>query len=156
MTPPPTLWSASRLVAHQLVHRGYHFASSYPGSPTTVITDELEQLSRRGLLSFYYATNEKIAFEMAAVVAFSGGRAAVVLKHVGLKVALDAAMAVAYTGHRGSLLLIVGDDPSCESSTSEQDSRLLARFLGVPCFEPASIYELDRTLDLATALSVES
>src|SRR5262245_52054869 len=156
MTARQTLWSASRLLAHHLVTSGYRYASSYPGSPTTVITDELEKLSRRGLLSFHYGANEKIAFEMAAVTAFSGMRAAVVMNHVGLNVALDAVMAVAYTGHRGALLLIVGDDPSCESSTSEQDSRLMARLLGIPCLEPSSIYELEQTLDLATSVSVES
>jgi indolepyruvate ferredoxin oxidoreductase alpha subunit len=150
------LWSASRLLAHQLVRAGYAFAASYPGSPTTLITDELAELGRRQLIRFRYAANEKIAFEMAAGAALSGARSAVVMKHVGLNVALDSAIAIAYTGHTGALLLIVGDDPPCESSSNQQDSRVLARLMDVPCLETASIHDLGHVLRLATALSEDT
>src|SRR5262249_12650571 len=140
----------------QLVHSGYSFVSSYPGSPTTLITEELERLSARGLLMFRYATNEKVAFEMAGAVALCGGRTAVVMKHVGLNVALDSAIAIAFSGQRGALLVIVGDDPSSESSSNEQDSRLLARVMGVACLEASSVADLAHTIVLATDLSVET
>jgi indolepyruvate ferredoxin oxidoreductase, alpha subunit len=154
--PRPRVWSLGRLLAHQLVRDGYTFVTSYPGSPTTEITDELERLAKRGLISFRYATNEKVAFEMAAAVAISGGRAAVVMKHVGLNVALDSVLGVAYTGQTGALLLVVGDDPSCESSSTEQDSRLLARLASIPCLEPSSVHDLQKTLELATAISMKA
>src|SRR5262245_36955958 len=109
------IWSTSRLIAHTLAKRAFRLVTSYPGSPTTEITDELERLGSVGIVHFRYATNEKIACEMAIAVAMAGGRAAVVMKHVGLNVALDAVFGAAYTGHRGALLLIVGDDPGCES-----------------------------------------
>jgi indolepyruvate ferredoxin oxidoreductase alpha subunit len=153
---PIEIWSASSVIAHHLLHTGYTFITTYPGSPTTLIADELDTLARRGLVSFRYGTNEKVAFEMAAAVALMGGRAAVFMKHVGLNVALDSAMGIAFTGQRGALLLIVGDDPSCDSSSNEQDSRLVARLMSTPCLEPASVEDLPRTLDLATRLSEET
>jgi indolepyruvate ferredoxin oxidoreductase alpha subunit len=145
--------SASVVLAHQLVHAGYILATSYPGSPTTLVTDELRRLAEQSIIAFRYASNEKVALEMAAAAALAGARAAVVMKHVGLNVALDSAVALAYTRTPGALLLIVGDDPSCESSSGEQDSRILARLLGVPCLEPASIDEIPGAIDFATTLA---
>jgi indolepyruvate ferredoxin oxidoreductase, alpha subunit len=150
---PLKMWSSSRVVAHALVRAGYGFVTSYPGSPTTEITDELERLAKRSIVSFRYATNEKVAFEMAAAVAVSGGRAAVVMKHVGLNVALDAVFGVAYSGITGGLVVVVGDDPGCESSSTEQDTRLMARMLSVPCLEPSSIRDVASTVALAAELS---
>lgn len=149
----PAIWSSSRLIAHWLSKSSFHLATSYPGSPTTEITDELERLDKRGAIRFRYATNEKIAFEMAFAVALAGGRAAVVMKHVGLNVALDSVFGAAYTGHRGALVLIVGDDPGLESSSTAQDTRLMARLLGVPCFEPSSLDDVEATLALALGAS---
>jgi indolepyruvate ferredoxin oxidoreductase, alpha subunit len=147
------IWAAWRVLAHHLVRSGYGFGSCYPGSPIVPIAEELVRLDERGLVRFRYATNEKIAFEMAAAVALAGGRAFAVMKHVGTNVALDSVMALAYTGQRGALLLVVGDDPSCDSSSTEQDSRLLAKFLGVPCVEPSSVADLCSAVELATDLS---
>src|SRR6185436_674994 len=65
-------------------------------------------------------------------------------------------MGVAYTGVKAPLLLVVGDDPSCESSSTEQDSRNLARFIGIPCIEPATVEELPTAITLAMDLSGET
>jgi indolepyruvate ferredoxin oxidoreductase, alpha subunit len=154
MTDPTiAFWSASRVAAHALVRSGCLFATSYPGSPVVGIAEELRSLDEHGLVQFRYATNEKIAFEMAAAAALAGQPAACVMKHVGLNVALDAVMGIAYTGVKGPLLLVVGDDPSCESSSTAQDSRQLARFIGIPCIEPGTVDELPESIDLATQLS---
>ncbi|MGE3912350.1 MAG: thiamine pyrophosphate-dependent enzyme [Chloroflexota bacterium] len=146
-------WSAPRVAAHALVRAGCVFATSYPGSPVVGIAEELRAIDDQGCVQFRYATNEKVAFEMAAAAALAGQPAACVMKHVGLNVALDAVMGVAYTGVKAPLLLIVGDDPSCESSSTEQDSRHLARFIGVPCIEPATVDEIPEAIDLAMDLS---
>lgn len=151
--PALAFWAATRVAAHALVRSGCVFATSYPGSPVVGIAEELRALDDQGLVQFRYATNEKIAFEMAAAAALAGQPAACVMKHVGLNVALDAVMGIAYTGVKAPLLLVVGDDPSCESSSTEQDSRQLARFIGIPCIEPGSIDELAEAIDLATQLS---
>jgi indolepyruvate ferredoxin oxidoreductase, alpha subunit len=153
LEPTRGVWATWRVLAHHLVRCGYGFGSCYPGSPIVPIAEELVRLDAQGLLRFRYATNEKIAFEMAAAGALAGGRAFAVMKHVGANVALDSVMALAYTGQRGALLLIVGDDPSCESSSTEQDSRLMAKFLGVPCVEPSSVGDLCAAVELATELS---
>lgn len=146
-------WAASRVAAHALVRSGCVLATSYPGSPVVGIAEELRALDEQGLVQFRYAANEKIAFEMAAAAALAGQPAACVMKHVGLNVALDAIMGIAYTGVRAPLLLVVGDDPSCESSSTEQDSRQLARFIGIPCIEPATVQELPEAIELAMDLS---
>ncbi|MCC7367461.1 MAG: indolepyruvate ferredoxin oxidoreductase subunit alpha [Chloroflexi bacterium] len=150
---PVAFWPATRVMAHALVRAGCVVATSYPGSPVVGVAEELRLLGERGLVQFRYATNEKVAFEMAAAAALAGQPAACVMKHVGLNVALDAVMGVAYTGVKAPLLLLVGDDPSCESSSTEQDSRQLARFIGVPCIEPASVDELPTAIDLAVQVS---
>jgi indolepyruvate ferredoxin oxidoreductase, alpha subunit len=150
-----TYWPALRLVAHQLVRSGCVFGTSYPGSPVVELAEELQRLDQQGLIQFRYATNEKIAFEMAAGVALAGQAAVCVMKNVGFNVALDAAIGIAYTGVRGPLVLVVGDDPSCDSSSSEQDSRQLARLLSVPCLEPAEVAELPAAVELAVRLSAE-
>jgi indolepyruvate ferredoxin oxidoreductase alpha subunit len=154
--PVSAFWAASHVVAHALVRSGCVFATSYPGSPVVGIAEELRSLDDQGLVQFRYGTNEKIAFEMAAAAALAGQPAACVMKHVGLNVALDAVMGVAYTGVKAPLLLVVGDDPSCESSSTEQDSRQLARFVGIPCVEPATVEELSVAIGLAMQLSAET
>jgi indolepyruvate ferredoxin oxidoreductase alpha subunit len=151
--PAIAFWSAARVAAHALVRSGCVFATSYPGSPVVGIAEELRALDDQRLLQFRYATNEKIAFEMAAAAALAGQPAACVMKHVGLNVALDAVMGIAYTGVKAPLLLVVGDDPSCESSSTEQDSRQLARFIGIPCIEPGTVDELPEAIRLAMQLS---
>jgi indolepyruvate ferredoxin oxidoreductase, alpha subunit len=149
-------WSAARVAAHALVRSGCAFATSYPGSPVVGIAEELRLLDAQGLVQFRYATNEKVAFEMAAAAALAGQAAACVMKHVGVNVALDAIMGVGYTGVKAPLVLVVGDDPSCESSSTEQDSRSMARLIGIPCVEPAGIEDLPQAIELAVRLSGET
>lgn len=151
--PAIAFWSATRVAANALVRSGCVLATSYPGSPVVGVAEELRALDEQGLVQFRYATNEKIAFEMAAAAALAGQPAACIMKHVGLNVALDSVLGVAYTGVKAPLVLFIGDDPSCESSSTEQDSRQLARFIGIPCIEPATVEELPEAVALAMQLS---
>lgn len=117
---------------------GADFVGSYPGSPVVGITDCLARFPE---IKTRLMVNEKVAMEVAVGVAHAGQRALVVIKHVGLNVAADPFFNVAYTGTRGALVVIVGDDPGAKSSQNEQDTRMLASAANVPVLEPTSVQE---------------
>jgi indolepyruvate ferredoxin oxidoreductase alpha subunit len=117
---------------------GVGFVGSYPGSPVTGI---VEQLLKFPEIRTRWMANEKVALETAIGAAHAGQRALVVMKHVGLNVAADPFFNVAYTGVRGGLVIVVGDDPGAKASQNEQDTRKLAEAANVPVLEPASVEE---------------
>jgi len=88
-----------------------------------------------------YSTNEMVALETAAGAAFCGVRALAAMKHVGVNVAADALMTLAYTGVRGGMVLVTADDPNCYSSQNEQDNRYYALLSNLPMLEPADAQE---------------
>jgi indolepyruvate ferredoxin oxidoreductase alpha subunit len=126
-------------VARGAWEAGAHLIASYPGSPVTGIMDAGK--SYREMIC-RWAVNEKVALEICAGVAFSGGRALAVMKHVGLNVAADPLFNLAYTGVRGALVVAVGDDPGATCSQNEQDSRLIAQAAGIPVLEPSDGMEV--------------
>jgi indolepyruvate ferredoxin oxidoreductase, alpha subunit len=130
------------------VHAGLTAAYSYPGTPASEIMEYLIRTSRGGTpFKAAWSVNEKTAFEEALGVSFSGKRAMVSMKHVGLNVAADPFMSAALTGANGGLVVAVADDPGMHSSQNEQDSRFYAQFAQIPCLEPADhqeAYELAR------------
>lgn len=99
--------------------------------------------------------NEKVALEVAIGASWTGMRAAAVMKHVGLNVAADPFMTLAYTGVRGGLVVSVSDDPFCHSSQNEQDSRRYAQFACIPCLDPADPQEARDMTIYAFELSEE-
>lgn len=113
---------------------GVSVATSYPGTPCTEI---LETLSTYSSVQAMWSTNEKVAYEVALGAAFAGARAMVSMKHVGLNVAADPLFSSVYTGVNGGLVVVVGDDPSANSSQNEQDSRHYARAAKLPMLEPS-------------------
>ena len=100
-----------------------------------------------------WSVNEKVALEVAAGASYCDVRAAAVMKHVGLNVAADPLMALAYTGVKGGLVLVVADDPGCFSSQNEQDSRRYAQFAKIPCLDPSTPQEAYDFAKYAFALS---
>jgi indolepyruvate ferredoxin oxidoreductase alpha subunit len=120
---------------------GVALATTYPGTPASEIGDRFYQLSRETDLYFEYSTNEKVALEVAAGAAASGLRAMCSMKHVGVNVAADTLMTLAYSGVKGGLILVSADDPSLFSSQNEQDNRYYAKLSGLPMLEPASAQE---------------
>ncbi len=124
-------------IAYGLLESGIRIAAGYPGTPSSDIIETLANEARKYNLHVEWSVNEKAALEVAIGAAWSGVRSAAVMKHVGLNVAADPFMTLAYTGARG-LVLVVCDDPSCHSSQNEQDSRRYAYFAKVPCLDPAS------------------
>ena len=120
---------------------GVAVAATYPGTPASEIGDRFYQISQESDLYFEYSTNEKVALEVAAGAAASGLRAMCSMKHVGVNVAADTLMTLAYSGVKGGLVLISADDPSLFSSQNEQDNRYYAKLSGLPMLEPASAQE---------------
>jgi indolepyruvate ferredoxin oxidoreductase alpha subunit len=147
-------------VAMGAVDAGISAAYAYPGTPSTEIYEAIRRHAKtasppiRGL----WSTNEKVALEEGVGVSYSGKRALVAMKHVGLNVAADPFMNVAVAGAWGGLVVAVADDPSMHSSQNEQDSRYFADFAQVPCLEPSNqqeCYDFTReAFDLSESLRV--
>jgi indolepyruvate ferredoxin oxidoreductase alpha subunit len=129
-------------IARGALEAGVAFASAYPGTPSSEIALQFFSIAReQNDLYFEYSANEKVALEMAAGAAMCGLRAIVSMKHVGLNVASDALLTLAYTGVKGALVVAVADDPFMYSSQNEQDSRYYAKLSSLPMLEPSSVQE---------------
>ncbi len=125
-------------VAAGLHDGGLGVISSYPGTPSTEIT---EFLSKYDDLHSEWAPNEKVALEVAFGASLGGARSACAMKHVGLNVAADPLFTLSYTGINGGLVICVADDPAMHSSQNEQDSRHYAIAAKVPMLEPSDSAE---------------
>ncbi len=139
-------------VAEGLYEAGVQVVSSYPGTPSTEITEELSK--HRDIYS-EWAPNEKVAMEVAFGASLAGVRSFVAMKHVGLNVAADPLYTMSYTGVNGGLVIAVADDPSMHSSQNEQDSRHHAIASKVPMLEPSDSAECVEFAKLAYELSEE-
>jgi indolepyruvate ferredoxin oxidoreductase alpha subunit len=120
---------------------GVGFATCYPGTPSSEIGDNFFLIAGESDLYFEYSVNEKVALETAAGAAASGVRSICSMKHVGLNVAADPLMTLAYVGVRGGMVVVTADDPSMFSSQNEQDNRLYAKLSSLPLLEPSSAQE---------------
>ena len=128
-------------IARGAIEAGVAFTSTYPGTPSSEISTNFFQMARESDLYFEYCTNEKIAMEVAAAAANSGVRSMCVMKHVGVNVAADALMTLAYVGVKGGMVILSADDPFMFSSQNEQDNRYYAKLSGLPMLEPSSVAE---------------
>lgn len=128
-------------IARGAVEAGVAVATTYPGTPSSEISTNFFQISRESDLYFEYSTNEKVALEVAAATACSGVRSMCVMKHVGMNVAADVFMTLAYLGVTGGLVIVTADDPFMFSSQNEQDNRYYSKFSGLPMIEPSSVQE---------------
>jgi len=131
---------------------GLGLVSSYPGTPSTEIT---EFLALHDDIHSEWAPNEKVAMETAFGASLAGMRAACGMKHVGLNVAADPLFTMSYTGVTGGLVICVADDPAMHSSQNEQDSRHYAIAAKVPMLEPSDSREAYTFAKAAFALSEE-
>lgn len=149
------LMSGNEAIARGALEAGVAFATAYPGTPSSEIALQFFQISRESDLYFEYSTNEKVALEVAVGAAMCGLRTMVTMKHVGLNVAADAMMTLAYTGINGALVLVVADDPFMFSSQNEQDSRWYGKLSGLPILEPSTVAEAKEMAAYAFDLSEE-
>ena len=144
-------------IALGAINAGLSGVYAYPGTPSTEITEFIQSNSlakQRGIHS-RWCTNEKTAMEAALGMSFSGKRALVCMKHVGMNVAADAFINSAVTGVNGGLVVVAADDPSMHSSQNEQDSRFYGKFAMIPIFEPSSQQEAYDMMQKAFSMSEE-
>ena len=145
-----TLMLGNEAVARGLYEAGCGFVSSYPGTPSTEITETLAKFEE---VYAEWAPNEKVAMESAFGACLSGKRSFCGMKHVGLNVAADPLFTISYTGVNAGMVIAVADDPSMHSSQNEQDSRHYAMAAKVPMLEPADSAEAHKFAKLAYDLS---
>ncbi len=146
------LMLGNEAAARGLYESGCTLISSYPGTPSTEIT---EFASRYDEIKSEWAPNEKVALEAAYGASLAGYRSACAMKHVGLNVAADPLFTLSYTGVRGGLVLFVADDPAMHSSQNEQDSRNYAIAAKVPMLEPSDSSEARDMVGEAYRISEE-
>ena len=137
-------------VSRGLYEGGIKVVSSYPGTPSTEIT---EFLAKYDDVKSEWAPNEKVGAEVAFGASLAGVRAACAMKHVGLNVAADPLFTLSYTGVNGGLIICVADDPAMHSSQNEQDSRHYAIAAKVPMLEPSDSQEAYEFAKAAFSLS---
>ncbi len=137
-TPEPTPLRGDVALAQGVLAAGVSLVTGYPGSPATGVFDALLELAPSDTY-IHWAPNEKVAMEMAMGASLGGQRALVVLKSVGLNIALDPLATFSYSGCFAGLVILVGDDPQGWSSQNEQDSRWLARVAELPVIEPTDV-----------------
>ena len=132
------LMLGNEAAARGLYEAGCTFVSSYPGTPSTEIT---EQAAKYDEIYAEWAPNEKVAMESAFGASVAGHRSFCGMKHVGLNVAADPLFTISYTGINGGFIIGVADDPGMHSSQNEQDSRHYARAAKIPMVEPSDSKE---------------
>ena len=149
-----TLMLGNEAVARGLFEGGCSFVSSYPGTPSTEITEAIAKYEE---VYAEWAPNEKVAMEAAFGACLAGKRSFCGMKHVGLNVAADPLFTISYTGVNAGMVIGVADDAGMHSSQNEQDSRHYARAAKIPMLEPADsaealayaklAYEISETFD---------
>ena len=116
---------------------GVNLAAGYPGTPSSEIIETIGKYPHAGV-HLEWSVNEKAAMEVAAAASYSGARTLVTMKQVGLNVAADPLMSLAYVGVKGGMVIVSADDPGPISSQTEQDTRAFAEFCRIPVFDPTS------------------
>ncbi len=124
-------------IALGAIHAGVNLVSGYPGTPSTEILETVAK-QNKGDIYVEWSVNEKAALEVAAGAAYAGARTLVTMKQVGLNVASDPLMSLAYVGVKGGMVIVSADDPGPISSQTEQDTRHFAKFAKLPVFDPSS------------------
>ncbi len=147
------LMLGNEAIARGAIEAGLACATTYPGTPSSEISLNFFQISKESALYFEYSTNEKTALEVAAAAANCGVRSMCVMKHVGVNVAADTLMTLAYVGVKAGLVILTADDPYMFSSQNEQDNRYYGKLSGLPILEPSSVAEAREITAEAFALS---
>lgn len=141
-------------VARGAYEAGVHFVSSYPGTPSTEITEEMAKYPKEEVY-VEWAPNEKVAAEAAIGAGIAGARAMSCCKHVGLNVMADPLFTDSYIGANGGIVFCVADDPGMHSSQNEQDSRHYAEAAKILMLEPSDSQECKDFAKAAFQLSEE-
>ncbi|MFI3288590.1 MAG: thiamine pyrophosphate-dependent enzyme [Rikenellaceae bacterium] len=140
-------------IALGAIHAGISGVYAYPGTPSTEITEYIQNSKEAQGVFSKWCVNEKTAMEAALGMSFVGKRALVCMKHVGMNVAADAFVNSGVSGINGGLVVLAADDPSMHSSQNEQDSRFYGKFALIPMLEPSSQQEAYDIMKYAFELS---
>ena len=141
-------------IALGAIKAGVRVVAGYPGTPSTEIIETLIA-EKNPHVNVQWSTNEKTALEVAAGAAYTGARSMATMKQVGLNVASDPLMSLAYIGVEGGMVVTVADDPGPWSSQTEQDTRSFAKHANLPVFDPSSPEEAFEMVQAAFELSEE-
>ncbi len=149
------LLMGNEAIGRGLVEAGCTFVSAYPGTPSSEILGAVTfSMDEAGSpMHVEWSVNEKVAFESALAASYTGKRAAVIMKQVGLNVAADPFTRSTYLGVKGGFVVVVADDPGPHSSQTEQDTRLFCLFAKAPVLDPASPAEARDMVTEALELS---
>lgn len=149
------LLMGNEAIGRGLVEAGCTFVSAYPGTPSSeilgAVTTSMDEAGSP--MHVEWSVNEKVAFESALAASYTGKRAAVIMKQVGLNVAADPFTRSTYLGVKGGFVVVVADDPGPHSSQTEQDTRLFCLFAKAPVLDPASPAEARDMVTEALELS---
>lgn len=140
------LLMGNEAIAYGAISAGVKVVCGYPGTPSTEVLETVAK-KNNGDIYVEWSVNEKVAMELSAGVAYSGARVMVTMKQVGLNVASDPLMSLAYIGVKGGMVILVADDPGPNSSQTEQDTRHFAKFANLPVLDPTTpeeAYEMAR------------
>ncbi|MFZ0944320.1 MAG: indolepyruvate ferredoxin oxidoreductase subunit alpha [Syntrophobacteraceae bacterium] len=140
-TNRPQFLLGNEAIVRGALESGVGVVAAYPGTPSSEIIDNFAQLGDEAAIYVEYSVNEKVSLEVCAAAALCGVRSLCSMKHVGLNVAADAFVSLAYVGVKAGMVIVVADDPFLHSSQNEQDSRYYARLSGVPMIEPSTPQE---------------
>ncbi len=146
------LLMGNEAIALGAIKAGVNVVTGYPGTPSTEVLETVAH-NNRGDIYVEWSVNEKSAMEVAAGAAYSGARVMVTMKQVGLNVASDPLMTLAYIGVKGGMVILVADDPGPISSQTEQDTRHFARFSNLPVLDPSTPEEAYEMVQYAFELS---
>ena len=137
------LFLGDEAIAQAAIDAGLSGVYSYPGTPSTEITEYIQQsaVARERNIHSRWCTNEKTAMEAALGMSYAGKRSLCCMKHVGLNVAADCFMNAAMSGVNGGMIIVSAEDPSMHSSQNEQDNRVYGRFAMIPMLEPSNQQE---------------
>lgn len=146
------LLMGNEAIALGAIRAGVNVVCGYPGTPSTEV---LETIAKHRGSDIYveWSVNEKVAMEVAAGASYTGARALVTMKQMGLNVGSDPLMCLAYIGVKGGMVVLVADDPGPISSQTEQDTRHFARYAHLPVFDPSTPEEAYTMIGEAFALS---
>lgn len=146
------LLMGNEAIALGAIKAGVNVVTGYPGTPSTEVLETVAH-NNPGDIYVEWSVNEKSAMEIAAGAAYSGARTMVTMKQVGLNVASDPLMSLAYIGVKGGMVVLVADDPGPFSSQTEQDTRHFARFSNLPVLDPSTPEEAFEMVRYAFELS---
>ena len=145
------LLMGNEAIAYGALESGISFATGYPGTPSTEVIETIAHLNPEVFAE--WTPNEKVALEEAAGVSYAGLRSLVTMKCVGLNVAADPLMSLAYSGVEGGLVILVADDPGPHTSQTEQDDRYYGKLSLLPVLEPHDPQEAHDLIKYAYELS---